>query len=127
MAGATVSSAKAFDDLSGRGGAATAFLEFAPGGFHRRHQLLTPTFRQPVLENIHERFLFFYGEIASGIQNLRKLRHGWNLPPGRPLGNHVFVQLDGSFVGQGFCLRESGDGGRIAIHRGFGLQPIRPL
>jgi hypothetical protein len=42
-------------------------LEFAPGRFHRRDQFRTPMFRQPVLENIHERLLFFYGQIAGGI------------------------------------------------------------
>jgi len=41
--------------LSGRRRAATAFFEFAPGRFHRRDQFLTPMFRQPVLENFHER------------------------------------------------------------------------
>jgi hypothetical protein len=98
MAGAAVSSEEAFDDLSGRSRAATAFLEFAPGRFHRRDQFLAPMFRQPVLENFHERFLFFHGQIAGGIQNLRKLCHGWNLPSGRPLGNHVFLHLDESFA-----------------------------
>ncbi len=41
-----VSSGEAFDDLSGRSRAATACLEFAPGRFHRRDQLLTPMLRQ---------------------------------------------------------------------------------
>ena len=48
-------------------------------------------FRQPMLENFHERLLFFYGELASGIHNLRKLCHAWNLASGRTLGNHVFL------------------------------------
>jgi hypothetical protein len=53
MAGAAVSSQEAFDDLSGRSRAATAFREFAPGRFDRRDQFLTRMFRQPVLENFH--------------------------------------------------------------------------
>jgi hypothetical protein len=44
-----------------------------------------------MLENFHERLLFFYGELASGIHNLRKLCHAWNLASGRTLGNHVFL------------------------------------
>jgi hypothetical protein len=77
--------------LSGRSWAATAFLEFAPGRFHRHDQFGTPMFRQPVLENFHERLLFFHGQLAGGIHNLRKLCHGWNLASGRTLGNHVFL------------------------------------
>jgi hypothetical protein len=33
-------------------------------------------FCQPVLENLHERFLFRYGQVGGGIQDLCKLRHG---------------------------------------------------
>jgi hypothetical protein len=75
--------------VSGRSRAATALLEFAPGRFHRRNQFRAPMFRQPVLENFHERLLFIYGQVGGGIQNLRKLCHGWNLAFGRRLGNHV--------------------------------------
>jgi len=32
-------------------------------------------FRQPVLENFHERLLFFYGQVGGGIQYLRELCH----------------------------------------------------
>jgi hypothetical protein len=62
--------------LSGRSGTATAFLELAPGRSHRREQFRTPMFRQPVLENFHERLLFFHGQLAGGVHNLRKLCHG---------------------------------------------------
>jgi hypothetical protein len=43
-----------------------------------------------VLENFHERFLFFNGQVIGGIQNLRKLCHGQNLAPHQTLGNDVF-------------------------------------
>jgi hypothetical protein len=33
-------------------------------------------FHQPVLEKFHERLLLIYGQVAGGIQNLRKLCHG---------------------------------------------------
>jgi hypothetical protein len=44
-----------------------------------------------MLENVRERLLFFYGQAGGGIQNLRKLCHGWNLASGRILGNYVFL------------------------------------
>ena len=45
--------------------------------------------RQSVLEDFHERLLFIQGQLASGIQNLRKLCHSWNLALRPPLGNPV--------------------------------------
>ena len=48
--------------------------------------------RQPVLENFHERLLFFYGQVGGGIQDLRKLCHGRNLASGPILGSPVFLQ-----------------------------------
>jgi hypothetical protein len=50
--------------------------------------------RQPVLENFHERLLFFYGQVGGGIQNLRELCHGRNLASGPILGNYVLPHTD---------------------------------
>ena len=48
-------------------------------------------FREPVLENCHERCLFFDGEPIGGIQNWRILCDGQNLMLPRILGNDVFL------------------------------------
>ena len=53
-------------------------------------------FREPVLENFHERFLFFDGESIGGIQNLRIFCHGQNLTLPRILGNDVFLPVFGT-------------------------------
>ena len=87
---AAVSSEKAFDDLGGRGRTNAAFLEFTPCRFDGLDEFRAAMFREPVLENFHERFLFFNGQVIGGIQNLRKLCHGQNLAPHQTLGNDVF-------------------------------------
>ena len=51
-------------------------------------------FRYPVLENLHERFLFLNGQPVGRIQNLCKLCHVQNLAPMRPLGNDVLSEID---------------------------------
>ena len=89
-AGAAVSSEDAFDDLRGRGGAATARLEFVPGGFHRRDQFRATMLRQPVLKHFHERFLFLKRQSIGGIQNLCELCHKLNVADRRALGNGEF-------------------------------------
>lgn len=91
MAVAAVSSEEAFDDLSGRGRAKTAFLEFAPRRFDGLDQFRAAMFREPVLKNFHERFLLLDGQAIDGIQDLRKLCHGQKLAPRRTLGNDDFT------------------------------------
>lgn len=50
-------------------------------------------FREPVLENFHERFLFLNSQAIGGIQHLRKFCHAQNLAPRRTLGNYVFPRI----------------------------------
>ena len=71
------------DDLGGRGRAATALLEFAPGRFHSLNQLRAPVLSQSMLEHLHQRLLFFDGQSIGGIQNLCKFRHAQSLAAGR--------------------------------------------
>ena len=63
-----------------------AGLKFAPRRFDSFDKLRAAMFRESMLENFHERLLFFYCQVGGGIQYLRKLRHCWKLPSG---GNGV--------------------------------------
>ncbi len=96
MAEAAVSSEETFDDLSGRGRVDTAGFEFAPRRFDGLDEFYAAMFREAMLENFHERFLFFDGQAIGGIQNLRKLCHGQNLAPHPTLGNDVFFTAFGT-------------------------------
>jgi hypothetical protein len=89
-AGAAVSSKDAFDDLRGRGRAATPRLEFLPRRFHRHDQFRPAMFRQPALEHFHERFLLLKRQPIGGIQNLCEHGHGHKVADLRTFGNTAF-------------------------------------
>ena len=62
-----------------------------PRRFHSGGQFRAPMFREPALENFHERFLFRDGQPVGGIQNLREFCHGQNLAPNRVFENDDFL------------------------------------